>query len=144
MISKQDQLQEFYSNTNINGKDLKTCYSISVRFGKTRLGLLIMQKLKVRNVLILYPFDDIKKSWEDEFVKCSYRPKNVVFSTYLSLEKHIDKYDFIIGDEVHKCSNHKLGLLKELLDKNERFLGLSGTYSSQTRQELLEICNLRV
>lgn len=143
-MTKQDELQEYYANTYINGKDLKTCYNISVRFGKSRLGLLIMQKLDIRNVLILYPFDDIRKSWEDEFVKLVYKPENIVFSTYLSLEKHIDKYDLIIGDEINKCSNHKLGILKELLDINNRFLGLSGTYSIQTKQELWDICGLKI
>lgn len=142
-MSQQDILQEEISNYYVNNGS-KDCYNISVRVGKTRLSILIMQKLKVRKVLILYPFDTIRQSWEDEFVKMDWRPEEVVYSTYLSIAKHIGKYDIIFADEIQKMSEHKMGILNDLLLINKRFLGLSGTYSEETKEQLYELCGLTV
>jgi len=135
----QTEISDYYVK---NGS--KDCYSISVRAGKTRISILIMQKLKVEKVLILYPFETVKQAWENEFIKMGWKPKEVVYSTYLSIGKHIDKYDLILGDEIQKASIHKLGILNDLLLKNKRFLGLSGTYSEETKKDLFNICNLKV
>lgn len=142
-MGQRDILQEEISNFYIkNGS--KDCYNISVRVGKTRLAILIMQKLKAKKVLILYPFDTIRQSWEDEFVKIGWKPDNVIYSTYLSISKHLGKYDIIFGDEIQKASEHKLGILNDLLLINKRFLGLSGTYSEETKKDLFELCGLTV
>lgn len=144
MADIRDQLQQEAVQHYLDGNP-KTCFNISVRFGKTRLGIMIMQALDVKRVLILYPEVNIKKAWEDEFEKMGWRPEEVVYSTYISLIKHIgEKYDFIIGDEVHKASDNALWNLFSTLNTNDRFLGLSGTYSDKTKYQLWEHCRLRI
>ncbi len=140
----RDQLQLEATEAYLSGNP-KTCFNISVRFGKTRLGIMIMQALKVKRVLILYPEVNIKKAWEDEFEKMGWKPEEVVYSTYISLIKQSDEvYDFIVGDEIHKASENALFNLDNLLHSNRRFLGLSGTYSDKTKYELWEYCRLRI
>lgn len=141
-MSLQDKLQEEFSDYYVQNCT-KTCFNISVRLGKTRIGILIMQKLKVEKVLILYPLEDIKKGWEEEFEKMNYKPE-IVYSTYLSVNKNLSSYDLIIADEIQKASTRALVNIDALLEINNRFLGLSGTYSLNTKKELKEICNLEI
>lgn len=123
----------------------KTCFNISVRFGKTRLAIMIMQAIKAERVLILYPELNIKKAWETEFEKMEWKPKEVVYSTYISLIKQENKiFDIIIGDEIHKASDNALFNLDGLLQINKRFLGLSGTYSEKTKDQLWDECSLKI
>lgn len=144
MSDIRDQLQKEAVQHYLDG-NAKTCFNISVRFGKTRLGIMIMQALKAKRVLILYPEVNIKKAWEDEFEKMGWKPEEVVYSTYISLIKqNNEKYDFIVGDEIHKASDNALWNLDSILNINNRFLGLSGTYSDKTKDQLLEHCNLRI
>jgi superfamily II DNA or RNA helicase len=106
---------------------------------------MIMQALKAKRVLILYPEVNIKKAWEDEFEKMGWKPKEVVYSTYISLIKQDgEKFDFIIGDEIHKASDNALWNLDSILNINNRFLGLSGTYSDKTKDQLWEYCRLKI
>lgn len=144
MADIRDQLQQEAVEQYLSGKP-KTCFNISVRFGKTRLGIMIMQALKAKRVLILYPEVNIKKAWEDEFEKMGWRPEEVVYSTYISLIKQSgEKYDFIVGDEIHKASDNALWNLDSILNINNRFLGLSGTYSDKTKDQLWEYCRLKI
>lgn len=144
MINIRDKLQKEAVEQYLQGPP-KTCFNISVRFGKTRLGIMVMQALKVKRVLILYPELNIKNAWETEFEKMEWKPEEVVYSTYLSVGKYTEeKFDLIIGDEIHKASENALFNLDGLLQGNERFLGLSGTYSDKTEQELWDFCRLRI
>lgn len=140
---KQDILQKEFSEKYIEGPQ-KTCFNISVRFGKTRMAILILQKLKVENILILYPEVNIKKAWEEEFEKMEWIPSNVTYSTYLSVKKNTGVYDFVIADEIQKASENALYNIKNLLNINNKFIGLSGTYSQKTIEELKYICNLEI
>jgi len=141
--TKQIELQQEFIDKYLKGNK-KTCYDISVRVGKTRIACLIAKELKCKKVLVLYPFEDIKNAWEEEWDKINWKPKEVVYSTYLSIRKHIEKFDIIFGDEIQKASNDKLQALNELLNINDNFLGLSGTYSSSTKADLWQFCNLEV
>ena len=142
MREKQNEIQNKFIKAYLEG-DRQTCFDISVRVGKTRVGCKIAKELNAKNVLILYPFDTIKKAWEDEWVKIGWKPENITYSTYLSIKKVINKYDIIFADEIQKASDAKLEILNELLDINDNFLGLSGTYSSQTVEDLKN-CGLTI
>lgn len=142
-MNLRDELQQQAVDQYLKG-DKKTCFNISVRFGKTRLGILIMQALDIKRVLVLYPEVNIKKAWEEEFEKMEWKPEEVVYSTYLSIDKHYEEFDFIIGDEIHKASVNALDNLDNTLGINKRFLGLSGTYSDKTEDKLAEYCGLHI
>lgn len=144
MADIRDQLQKKSVEKYLSGNP-KTCFRISVRFGKTRLGIMVMQAIEAKRVLILYPEVNIKKAWEDEFEKMGWKPEEVTFSTYLSVSKYTDEvYDIIIGDEIHKASENALFNIRALLTDNKRFLGLSGTYSHKTKHHLSNYSNLDI
>lgn len=142
-MNKRDEIQKLAVQEYLSGKK-KTLFNLSVRMGKCRVGVMIMQELDAKKVLILYPNVKIKESWENEFDKMNYHPGSVHYSTYRSMENADDIYDVIIGDEVQLMSVSNLISLDFLLKKNERFLGLSGTYSKKTKQDLWDYCQLRI
>ena len=139
----RDEIQQLAVEKYLSGNK-KTLFNLSVRLGKTRVGIMIMQKLEAKKVLILYPNVKIKESWENEFLKMNWVPNIIHYSTYRSMEHADDVYDIIIGDEVQLMSISNLISLDRMLDDNKRFLGLSGTYSSDTKQDLLDYCGLSI
>lgn len=115
------------------------------RTGKIRISILIFNEyLSDANILIVYPDNKIRKSWEDDFIKWEYSNPNITFTTYLSLRKHIKKYDLIVLDEVQTISMAQIGVCKELLLINKQVLGLSGTLSYFTEGALKSELGLRV
>lgn len=142
-MNKRNEIQQLTVEKYLNGNK-KTLFHISPRLGKTRLAIMIMQKLEAEKVLILYPNIKIKDSWDDEFIKMNWMPKILDYSTYRSLDKIDDTYDFIISDEVHLASVSNLISIDRLLDNNERFLGMSGTFSEETKRDLYDYCELRL
>lgn len=114
------------------------------RFGKCRVGILALREVIPKRVLIAYPDLKIKKSWEDEFEAMSYRPPEVVFTTFRSLFKHEDeKFDVVILDEVHLLSENNISTCRNLFKNNPRVLGLTGSMSSFTEKDLREQLKLR-
>lgn len=113
------------------------------RFGKIRVAINIMKEIKPNKVLIAYPDNKIKVSWENEFEIVGYTPPDVTFTNYASLDKHIiGTYDLIIFDEIHDMSPRQIGWATKLLLGNPVVLGLTGTLSKDTTKWLRE--NLRL
>lgn len=100
--------------------------NLSVGFGKTKVGLMYLEKAG-GNTLIVVPKLDIIKSWQDDAVKFGYEEiiEKCSFSTYLSLHK-LDPSDYqnIVLDEAH---NLKLSHDVFLSQFNGNVLGLTGT-----------------
>ena len=73
---------------------------ISPRMGKTRIAIFALQTYNNNlSVLIVYPDNKIRKSWEDEFLIMNYNTSKVTYTTHLSLHKYKEiKYDIIILD----------------------------------------------
>lgn len=119
--------------------------NLCARFGKCFTAINIMEKTKPTSVLIAYPDNKIKQSWEDDFEKRGFDSKVVTFTTHLSLHKYKDdKYDLVIIDEVHLLSEAQIEACKGLLVNNDRVLGLTGTLSRWSENTLREGLELRV
>jgi superfamily II DNA or RNA helicase len=142
-MNKREELQEKAKEEYLKG-DLKTLFEISVRFGKTRLAIQIAKELDAKCMVILYPELTIKDAWEDEFTKLNWKPENLIYSTYRSVSKLNCKADFIVGDEINKASHKNLTDLDLFLRDQPRFLGLSGTYSEETKEDLYLYLGLRI
>lgn len=139
----RELLQEQYSEQYINGAR-KGVFLISMRFGKTILGIKILQKLKAKKVLICYPFSTIQDSWIGDFAKMEWQPEEIIYSTFRSLDKNIDTYDVILVDEIHLLSEHQRTILRQIVDINENVLGLTGTLSEDTKYQLINECGLGI
>jgi superfamily II DNA or RNA helicase len=102
----------------------KGTFSISMRLGKTLIGLKISTRFK--NVLVLYPNNSIKNSWLEDAEKFDIDISNITFSTFLSLNKfNLDNYDCIIIDELQDFSISNYEYLFNFTIKN--LYSLTGT-----------------
>jgi type I site-specific restriction endonuclease len=116
------------------------------RFGKIRTSINILKEFsKNAKVLISYPDNKIKQSWLDDFETLGYDNPNITFTTHLSLKKYVDKlFDLVIIDEVHLLSEAQIDVCQELFHKNEKVLGLTGTLSRDTKNNLSDLLALNV
>jgi len=95
----------------------------SIRFGKTKVGLMTIQEND--KVLICYPRVVIKDSWLRDIKKFGVKSNNISYSTFASLHKINEKFDYIIVDEMHKLSAKNIESLFKIVDK--RLLLITGT-----------------
>jgi superfamily II DNA or RNA helicase len=115
------------------------------RFGKIRTSILALEKLKPKSILIAYPDNKIKDSWQADFADLGFDDSNVTYSTHLSLKKLVDNaYDIIIIDEIHLLSEAQIEVCKDLFSNNACILGLTGTLSRETEITLEEELDLHV
>ena len=115
------------------------------RFGKIRTSILALEKLKPKSILIAYPDNKIKESWQSDFVDLGFDDSIVTYTTHLSLKKYSDKkYDVVIIDEIHLLSEAQIEVCKDLFDINKKILGLTGTLASDTERTLEEELDIHV
>lgn len=138
----RSKLQDEFSDKAIR-MNCRGYFDISVRFGKCILGLKIVEKTKAKRVLIAYPDNKIRNSWESDIQKCynelgiDVRSTEFVFSTYLSLAKNMDEYDLVFLDEVHTLSDAQKEVVSgDLCILNSKIIALSGTISEETHDFL--------
>ena len=115
------------------------------RFGKIRTTINILKKLKPKTILIAYPDNKIKESWQNDFRDCNYTSGFITYTTHLSLHKHQDEvFDIVVIDEIHLLSEAQIEACQTLLDTNYIVLGLTGTLSKSTESTLLSELDLPV
>jgi len=139
MSNIRDKVQKEAVDAYLNS-DGKGILRVSVRVGKCRISCKIMEELDVTRVLIVYPQVKIQQSWEDEFEKLGYRPTDVTYTTYVSLEKLLgEQYDIIIYDECDDTSERQREVMETFLQETECVIGLTGTLNYQDKAELKDI-----
>jgi len=118
------------------------------RFGKIRTTIKCLETFNKPRVLIIYPIETIRTSWIQDFKIWEYDDAEVTYVTTASLWKFAEnpeKFDVIVADEIHAFSEANLKELKALIDSgNKNILGLSGTISELTEQEIYLITGLAV
>ena len=140
----RDVRQQEFANLWINSGKFGIL-NLCPRFGKIRTTINIMDMMKPKRVLIVYPDTKIKQSWIEDFNFRNYSMNGVVFTTYLSLKKHYEEeYDLIILDEIHLISSAQTRIAIELLETNKQVLGLTGTLSSATKSYIKINLGLKV
>lgn len=142
-LSLRDQRQQEFADDWLKVKHgiLYLC----PRFGKIFTTINILQKLKPKKLLIAYPDNKIKDSWETDFKTKKYNSKNVTYTTHLSLHKYKEeKYDLVVIDEIHLLSEAQIEAARELLEMNSVVLGLTGTMTNYTRSTLATELGLKV
>lgn len=126
----KDKLQEEWSEKFIKS-GLCGLVHIAPRVGKSRLALKIASKIKAKKILIVYPDNKIKNSWLKDIEEINFIC-NITYTTYLSLYKHINEYDFVIFDELHASSEAQREVIKNIIKINNRWIGMSGSFSKDT------------
>lgn len=115
-------------------------YHVAPRFGKTKLAIDIIKKIKPKSILWVTPSVKLRDvDIPAEFVKWrgkAYLPKTTII-TYHSLHTIVGKYDLVILDEIQDLTeNNSENLVKGKL-KADSILGLTGTMPKH--QEKLDI-----
>tara|TARA_R110000782_G_scaffold30983_2_gene76799 strand:+ start:281 stop:1360 length:1080 start_codon:yes stop_codon:yes gene_type:complete len=128
-------------------KEKRGILNLCPRFGKIRTSINILEsfKPKLKSVLIAYPDNKIKDSWQSDFADRGYLDANVTYTTHLSLKKYSDKkFDLVIIDEIHLLSEAQIEVCKDLFSNNDNILGLTGTLASDTERTLEEELDIHV
>jgi len=144
VMTLRDKRQKEFADIWLNSHR-RSILLLCPRFGKIYTSINILEKVKPKSVLIAYPDNKIKDSWQSDFEDRGYDDINVTYSTHLSLKKVADnKYDIIIIDEIHLLSEAQIEVCKELFINNPCILGLTGTLASDTERTLEEELDLHV
>ena len=143
-MTLRDQRQaEFADRWIRNGKF--GILNLCPRFGKIFTTINIMNKMKPRYVLIAYPDNKIKESWQKDFETRNYTDSLITYTTHLSLHKHQDEaFDLVVIDEIHLLSEAQIEATKVLLENNDVVLGLTGTLSKRTEETLADELDMKV
>lgn len=140
----RDERQSEFANIWINTGKFGIL-NLCPRFGKCRTTINILKKLKPKSILIAYPDNKIKESWEADFKEMRYRNENIQYTTHLSLHKYQDEeFDIVVIDEIHLLSEAQIEAAKVLLQHNPCILGLTGTLSKWTEKTLAQELDLIV
>lgn len=110
---------------------------LSVRMGKTRVGLRILSNFLKDNILVCYPDNRIKDSWIKEAAEVGHNLQNITFVNFSSLHKHWDiQYDVLVVDECHDLSPLQMDIIKHIQTPCKAVLGLTGTLMAKTKSKL--------
>jgi superfamily II DNA or RNA helicase len=143
-MTLRDQRQKEFAETWIKAGKFGIL-NLCPRFGKIYTTINIIEKLKPKKILIAYPDNKIKDSWQKDFETRGYDDSNVTYTTHLSLHKQENNiFDLIVIDEIHLLSDNQLSATKDLLKYNNVVLGLTGTLSAWTQKTLCEHLDLCV
>jgi superfamily II DNA or RNA helicase len=142
-MSIRDLRQKEFANVWL--KEKHGILNLCPRFGKIRTSILVLEKLRPKSVLIAYPDNKIKESWQSDFDDLGYDDSNVTYTTHLSLKKLVDnEYDIVIIDEIHLLSEAQIEACQDLFSNNACILGLTGTLASDTERTLEEELDIHV
>lgn len=124
----------------------KTILLVSMRVGKTKIALDAIDDDE--SVLVVYPLTEIKKGWVADIKKFPPKSKNITFSTIHSLHKLVTAgktFRYVIVDEPQLCTSPKqLASLKYFRESADKFVGLTGTLSSETERQLWKELNWKI
>ena len=103
--------------------------------GKTKIALEKVKSLKVKKILIVISRLVQESVWREEINKW-YKENNlnITFTTYLSLHKHIGKYDLLLFDEAHHLSERCRELIPQF--KYKYSILLSATIPNSLKYDL--------
>lgn len=136
----QDKLQQEFINKGVEffQRENKGYLDLAMRFGKCRVAIEILRELHPYMILIAYPDNTIRETWEKEILKWKYLPNAVYFTNFSSLEKwKALNPDVFIIDEFHKASPKERDLCHQIMTNSPEIktLCLSGTISKETKAE---------
>lgn len=144
-MTLRDRRQQEFADVFFKYGMFGTLY-LCPRFGKIFTTINILDKMEDDiYILIAYPDVSIKESWKEDFKKRKYNDCNVVYTTHMSLKKHVNtKFDLVILDEIHLLSDNQLQEAQNLLKINNKVLGLTGTLSNDSQKMIYHYLKLTV
>lgn len=138
-MSKQNEIQEKFIEKGLKflKKNKKGYFDLAMRFGKCRTTIEILKNLVPSHstILIAYPDNKLKATWQTECETWEYTNPNITYVNFSSLKKHVTHiFDVFIIDELHSCSENEREYAHQIMDNCEFTIGLSGTITSDTAE----------
>jgi len=138
MKHRQSEIQEEYIETTVKffKKNDSGYLDLAMRFGKCRTSIEVLKKMykKKCSLLIAYPDNKLKQTWEDEIKLWGYKNEDVTFVNFSSIKNYCGYlFDFIIIDEFHSASDNERDYFLAMFDERSKVLALSGTVSRDTK-----------
>ena len=141
----REERQEEAVQAFLNSHDRRTIINACPRFGKIKVALEIANRLNIKHIWILAPRNDIFEGWNSDMQKFG-RPSIVGICTFTSIQKLKTTLvpNLIIIDEPHELSvNQQVKLAEKLKGWYDGpILGLTGTLTNKTKNELYDNLNL--
>jgi len=139
-MTKQDKLQNQFVDQGLEffKTNSKGYYNLAMRFGKCKTTIDLMRKLIAPHatVLIAYPDNKLKETWQSECEQWGYHNPNITYVNFSSLKKHVTHcFDMFVIDEFHSCSENERYYAHEIMENCTYTVGLSGTVSGDTNME---------
>lgn len=123
---------------NIPNKNIVV--ELPTSFGKTKMAINRLKTIdKKDKILIVIPRLVLIENWKEEFIKWNEKNllNNITFTTYVSMPKHINKWDVVIFDECQHLSARCQEALSKCIVSNSIFL--SATIKNELKSELKTI-----
>jgi superfamily II DNA or RNA helicase len=133
MIDKRKEKQQELIDCIIQNK-YSGIFVASPRFGKTYCLLKALEPIQHLKILIIVPFDTIKKSWEFEINKWGYTGElDIILKT--SVKKvDLTSYDLIVKDECHSLSESEILCFKQA---KKPICAITGTLGKKVKDKWL-------
>lgn len=140
----REQRQQEAVEAFLSHKDRKTIINACPRFGKIKVAIDILKAQGYTHPGILMPRVDIEHGWVSDIEKFHYTG-TPTFYTFRSIKK-VSKWthDIYIIDEPHELSVNQQNELADVIPEHIDVLGLTGTMTQKTRDELYNSLNLDV
>lgn len=133
-VNKREELQEKYKNEWLSSSR-RAVLLLAPRIGKTKIAINIIEEAGYKKILVAFPRNDIKSSWDNELDKLGVLLPGLVYTTFVSLHKHLEEqWDLIIIDEIQEASDNVL----DRVPKEGDILCLTGTMTKTTENNILE------
>ena len=139
-MTKQNELQKEFVDKGEHFFKLhdRGYYNLAMRFGKCKTTIDLLGRMFGYDctILIAYPDNKLKETWQDECRLWGYDNPNITYVNFSSLKKYTDAcFDFFVIDEFHAASENERELAMLIMDNCNYNLGLSGTVSKETAFE---------
>jgi len=105
----------------------------SPRSGKTKATLDALTPIQHLNILIVVPFNTVRKSWEEEIIKWKYKGNLQIILRNSLHTINLDEFHLIVKDECHLISEKEFEILAKA---NKPICAITGTLGKQARLKL--------
>jgi hypothetical protein len=136
-MSLQNELQKEFVQKGVEffKTNKQGYYNLAMRFGKCKTTLDLLSELYPFDctVLIAYPDNKLKETWQSECALWKYDNPNITYVNFSSLKKYTEYgFDVLVIDEFHSASENEIEFAQEIIDNCNYTIALSGTVSDDT------------
>lgn len=129
----REEVQTLFTQSIIDNK-YSGIFVCSPRSGKTKATLDALTPIQHLKILVVVPFETIKKSWEFEITKWGYKGELDIIIRNSLKTVDLNSYNLIVKDECHLLAESEIELLKQA---KKPILAITGTLGKKAKEKWL-------